>query len=410
MAQPMHGSHALTRLRVLSGQHAGVSLDWIQPRLKVGPSEELDVYISDWNIQQIELHRDAAGHHRACWAAADDAAPVPGEQRDGVVVCCALQPWVPVRFGAVILCIGPVDQPWPDDAQLLQHCFAPPEPDPAHEPVAVIGAARPGLRRSAYRRAVMTAAAVGLVVIAASAAMRRGEHAEDPVALRSDEPASAARVTFDAAVHATVASQPAGPSSVPEAIVPSDPVQRLREAWPADASQALAGLALEAYGHRVSVRGVLPSRAAVDQLNQLIDRLPPDIVVSRRYVAVPEVIDRLQEAMPVGGLQIRQARDMHFEVVGTVDDPARVREVVRRLGTDLAEYGLTVDAALQPRRTGIAAMNGMLIDQDGASYIRTRDGVKHILSSAAAAAARRPSSAAPPAALNALPENRHDAR
>jgi len=406
MAQPTDGSRTLTRLRVLSGQHAGVSLDWVRPRLQVGPSEELDVYISDWNIQQIELHCDAAGHHQACWPASDDDAPVPGEQRDGATVRCTLQPWVPVRFGAVILCIGPVADPWPDDAQLLQQCFAPPAPDPVHEPVATVVAARPGLRRSPYGRAVMTAAAVGFVVVAASAAMRRGDPSEALEALRVDAPASAAGVAVASAVHGTAASQVTSLVSVPEAIAPIDPVQRLREAWPTDAQDGLSSLELAAHGHRVSVRGVLPSRAAVDQLNNLIDRLPPDIVVSRRYVAVPEVIDRLQEAMPVGGLQIRQTRDSHFEVVGTVDDPARVREVVRRLGTDLAEYGLTIDSALQPRRSGVAAMNGMLIDQDGTSYIRTRDGVKHILSSAAAAAASRQ----PPAAPRAPAESRHEAR
>jgi type III secretion protein D len=336
-------SQAMTKLRVLSGEHAGASIDWICPRLKVGPSEELDVYVGDWNVQQIELQRDAEGRHVARWPASDGDASVAGEQREGGAVLCLLEPWTPVRFGAVILCIGPSDEPWPDDAQLLQRCFAP-EPPPAPEP-------EPARRRPPRRRLLMSAAAVPVVVVAACAVMSRPE-----------SPALAAALAVVAAAR-------------------PDPVQRLRKAL---GEEAVDGLEFELAADRIIVRGVLTSRADVDRLDHALDRLPPGFAISRRFVAVPEIIDRLHESIPGAGLQVVYAGRHRFEISGSVDDLAHANQAVERVAADLVEFGLRIEAALQPRQARMPAMSGMLVDSQGTSFLRTRDGVKHIVPAAAA--------------------------
>ena len=142
---------------------------------------------------------------------------------------------------------------------------------------------------------------------------------------------------------------------------------------------ALDGLAIEPAGNRVIVRGVLGSRADVDRLNQLLDDLPPTLAVSRRFVAVPEIIDRLYESMPVNGLKVAHIGQNHFQISGIVDDLNRTQQAVARIAADMAEFGLRIDTTLQVRHAGMPALSGMLVDSQGISFLRTRDGVKHIV-------------------------------
>ena len=379
----------MTKLRVLSGQHAGVFLDWVHSRLAVGPSEDVDVYIGDWNAQQIELHRNEEGQHFACWPACDADHAVAGQRCEGDTVVCPLEPWVPVCFGAIILCVGPSDEAWPDDAQLLQRCFAP-EP-----PAAAVVPQRP--RRRPRSRSLLLA-----VMMAAFAVFAMPSTV-------SPRDAAASEAAATAAADATAnAAAPASPQVAP--VERPLPAQRLREAL----SQELpAGLELVPLEERVIVRGVLSSRAEVDHLNQLLDHLPADLAVARSFVAAPDVIDRFNESMPGSDLRIKYDGQNRFDISGVVADVARTSREIERVAADLAELGVRVGADLQPRQKDLLAVSGMLIDGDGTSYLRTRDGVKHIVSApqattarASAAKAMRPLSTRAPLAQ----ENNHDSR
>jgi type III secretion protein D len=363
----------MTRLRVLSGRHAGVSIDWISPRLVVGANEDLDVFIGDWNAQQIELRHDAEGRPQARWLADADNVGVQGEQRVGADLVCTLEPWVPVRFGAVILCIGPADGEWPDDAELLRRCFAPPPPAEAVGPAAA-------RKRPPVRRRVMIAAAACCTIAAAPSAMQRSTPA--PVAAA---PVAAAWVAAPAsavapvapAASAAVAAAPAVPASAARS-APSraDALARLQRIV---STPAVGGLAVEHGGERVIVRGVLPSRTAVDQLNRQLDALTVDLPLSRRFVAAQDIVDRLYESMPDNGLSVRHLEHHRFEVTGRVADPARAGAAIRQVAADLAEFGAEIGTALQPLHDALPPMSGLLIDSQGTSFLRTRDGVKHIV-------------------------------
>jgi hypothetical protein len=174
--------------------------------MRVGPSEDLDVFIGDWNAPQIELQCDDAGRCVARWSVPEDAFAIEGQTTDDDGVQRVLEPWVPVRFGAVILCIGPSDEPWPDDAQLLQRCF---EPAVAEPP-----AAEPE-RRGPLGAVMMTvmAAVVGLI---SSATLSRSEAIETPLAAHNAAPASAIEAP---PVSATSSPSPAAASTAPWACV-----------------------------------------------------------------------------------------------------------------------------------------------------------------------------------------------
>ena len=186
---------------------------------------------------------------------------------------------------------------------------------------------------------------------------------------------------------------------------PADPVLRLRGALGA---AGLSGLDVTYGGGRVIVRGVLPSRSAVDQLNRELDALPSDLPVSRRFLAAQDVVDRLYESLPGSGLSVRHVEHQHFEVTGRVAQPVRVLAAIEQVAADLADFGARIDSALQPLHAALPLMSGLLIDSQGTSFLRTRDGVKHIVVGAASTAPAPPIRSTPPA-LTAQ-EMRHDPR
>jgi type III secretion protein D len=382
----------MTRLRILSGRHAGVSIDWLSHRLVVGASEDLDVFIGDWNAATIELQRDADGRPQARWAAGPGSVPVQGERPDGDDRICALEPWMPVRFGAVILCIGPADGDWPDDAELLSRCFLPPVP--ASSPAALGAVVR--RRRAPVGRRLMIAA-VACCTVAAT-----------PSSIPRSVLSSAAAVPVSVAKAASAVVVPAG-AAVASSPPVVDPMQQLRDAL---GEPALRGLELELRGERVVVRGVLPSRAAVDALNQMLDRRAATLTLGRRFVAAQDIVDRLNEAAPVDDLIVRHLDHERFDVSGRVVDPARVQKALEQVAVDLAEFGARIDIALQPLHDALPSMSGLLIDSQGTSFLRTRDGVKHIVVAPTSAATRRGSpepTASPPLAPEAQ-EKHHATR
>ena len=91
------------------------------------------------------------------------------------------------------------------------------------------------------------------------------------------------------------------------------------------------------------------------------------------------MIDRLYEALPGDGLQIRDKGQGRFEVSGRAAERAAVVKVLEQVSADLAEFGVRVDRVLEPAADPLPRMSGLLIDSQGASILRTRDGVKHIL-------------------------------
>jgi type III secretion protein D len=348
------GSSVTTRLRVLSGEHAGADLRWLGQTLRIGGSEDLDVYIGDWSAPTIELHRDAAGGCQARWLAQEATEQMPAATRDGDWYGCLLQPWVPLRFGAVVLCIGPADEAWPDDVDLLQRHFSPPfEGVPEVENLGP-----PAARRWA---AVVSIATFVVLALAASAVML---------------PAGR--------------TQPAPQGAVAPA-VPA--LQELRDAL----GPRLAGtLGLTAQGPGFLVQGVVDTRADLAEVGRLLDRLPASMQVARHYTAAPDVVDMVKAVMPGADVSVERTAPRRFEVKGRGTDLVAVQGLIERLGRDLQAVGVElVAAAADPAKPSATptSVSGMLIDSGGVSFSRTRDGAKHIVVQSGAAKASQPTDA-----------------
>lgn len=344
-----NGSGLMTRLRVLSGAHAGANLHWIHQVLKVGQSEDLDVYIGDWNAPTVELHRDAAGRCEARWLQHEGAELVPGAQRDGAWLRCPLSPWVPLRFGAVVLCIGPADEPWPDDVDLLQRLFA---PQPAVI-LAVEGGNGGDVRAARKRPAVMIITTIAGLALTASAVMVPSERTQS-------------------ALSSSVGNAAPTPQLLKVALGP----------------RLAAMLSLSAQGSGFLVQGVVDTHADSAEVGRLLDRLPASVQVARRYTAAPDVVDMVLASVPGKALSVERTAPRRFEVTGRTADLIGTQGSIDRLSSDLQAVGVELVAAMtdsaKPSTSG-AGISGMLIDPQGLSFSRTRDGAKHIVMQAGGA-------------------------
>ena len=91
----------MTKLRVLSGRHAGSFIDWdssVQAAPTLGANDDFDIYIGDWAFEPIELVDAGEAGCIARWPTSGEAsAGIGGARREGEHWHLTLAPWAPVR-------------------------------------------------------------------------------------------------------------------------------------------------------------------------------------------------------------------------------------------------------------------------------------------------------------------------
>ena len=195
--------------------------------------------------------------------------------------------------------------------------------------------------------------------------------------------ASAAMVPAGRAQHAT--AQVAGPS-----------VPALQVVAAALGPRLAAMLSLTAQGTGFQVQGVVNTRADLAEVNLRLDNLPGTMHVARRYTAAPDVVDMVMASVPGTALSVERTGQRRFTVSGHPPDVASTRALIEQLGGDLQTLGIELDTALTdaPKpNASMAGVSGMLIDPQGVSFSRTRDGVKHLVVQAGATQAPPPAEA-----------------
>ena len=304
--------------------------------MQVGASEDYDIFIGDWNAQTINLVRTPEGQCQAQWPSGDGDLAVQGARLEAGTHCCVLQPWVPVRFGTIILCIGPADTTWPDDADLLQRLFAP-------EPPVAAAAQR------ARRKFPLMAAGITLAALASSAAVIAVNHNTD---------------------------------RLPSLHMPQEPVTTLRQAL---ADKRWPDLEVLDQRDKFVVRGVLENRQDAVEVHQRLDDMRLDKPVIRHFMDAPAIADLVHESVPDTGLDVNRIGARSFEVTGRSTHVERTQQALSRLGADLDHVGVKVVSSVEALVEGSARVSGTLTDRQGVSFARTRDGVKHIVSPAESA-------------------------
>jgi len=323
----MNASTALKELRVLSGTHAGASLDLTAGSHSLGASPDSDISIADWGFESLTLRVDQDATVVAQWSAGSPHA-------------LRFDDWAPVDFAGVILCLGPTGKDWPERAQLMQAlrsveaAIAP--------PVAARAAARPLDRR------LVAWGGTSLVALVAAGW----------IATASSEPHQARVPTLRVA------------GADLQSALDHTTKNRLQVS---EASGALV------------VDGVVDDARQAQLAMQAIDGVPHSIKVVRRFSVASEIAETIRTSVGLANAHIDYHGNGVFSFTATTPDVAATQAEINRVAVDLAPTVRRIDAVLEEPpmpHPPLPAVLSALTTEDGIDVMETRDGVKHLVLSA----------------------------
>jgi type III secretion protein D len=317
-------------LRILTGLHAGAQLRLaIDGKYVVAAAEDADIEITDWPEEPLSLT-----------VTSDDGVHLgrPGQEPDPATLPDRLTDLEPRRFGDVVLCVGPADEPWPSDLKLLEDMVmgvrrnAPEEPEqppPTSFTDRLLNAPR---GRLLLAGGIAIVALLGCFVSTVSGSGKA--HAfQEPLHSRVTRAVAATGV-----VGVTVRREKDGAITV--------------DGMVADSQAAGA------------VRAALQPFVAQH--------------IGQRFSAASDVAQSISDALANPGLAVRYRGDGEFVVTGSSMDLDGVRGKLQRIVTDLgapvAKISLTATELPPPN---VLPTNAMMSSGD-VQYVQTRDGTKHL--------------------------------
>jgi type III secretion protein D len=319
----MNASTAHKELRVLSGTHAGASVDLTAGSHSLGASPQFDISIADWRFAALNLRVEQDATVVAQWSGSSPHA-------------LRFDDWAPVDFAGVILCLGPTGKDWPERSQLMQALRS------------VEAAIAPPVAARAVRtldRRLVAWGGTSLVALVAAGWI------------------------------ATASSEPH------EARVPT-----LRAAG-ADLQQALDRATKdrlqvsEASGALV-VDGVVDDARQAQLAMRAIDGVPHSIKVVRRFSVASEIAETIRTSVGLPGAHIDYRGNGVFSFAATTSDVAATQSELNRVASDLAPTVRRIDAVLEEPpmpHPPLPAVLSALTTEDGIDVMETRDGVKHLV-------------------------------
>ncbi|WP_206956895.1 secretion protein [Trinickia acidisoli] len=321
-------------LRILTGIHAGASLELTHGLHRIGSDEEADVCLTDWQGPDATLDVDAADVVRITRDLAGNKEgagdPVDNEEAGSVL----LVDFVPMQFDDLVLCIGPNDVAWPADVDLLSTLLA----SPVKSQLA-------SFRRQQQRRhqliAVAGCAVLGSLIVAGTL------------------------------VGTTQLSRAAFPPSADERTV------RVAQAL-VDAH--VSGLHAQALGNTVVVTGMVATPSDDSAVRALLQRVAPN-GVERRYDVAQDDARSLQDSLGIVGTHVSYGGDGRFLITGTVADMDGLRAAVARVRGDLDSNVKMLVIQAQQASSPVPeapATYSEMVATDDVRYAETPDGVKHI--------------------------------
>jgi len=319
----MHASTARKELRVLSGTHAGASLELAAGSHSLGASPECDVSIADWRFEPLTLRVGQDDAVVAQWSGSSPHA-------------LRFDDWAPVDFAGVILCLGPTGKDWPERAQLMQGLRS------VEAAIAPPVAVRPP--RKLDRRLVAWGG-TGLVAIVAAGWI------------------------------VTASSEPNEPR-VPTLRTAGADLQRVLDNTTRNRLQVS-----EASGALV-VDGIVDDARQAQQAMQAIDGVPRSIKVVRRFSVASEIAETIRTSVGLAGARIDYRGNGVFSFNAITSDVAATQSDLNRVAVDLAPTVRRIDAVLEEPpmpHPPLPAVLSALTTDDGIDVMETRDGVKHLV-------------------------------
>ncbi|MCW7540276.1 FHA domain-containing protein [Aquabacterium sp. A7-Y] len=308
----------MKQLRILTGRHAGAHIRLTQTRYRIGPDDEADLQISDWNSPPLVATLEEGQAVTLLCLDASGATTTPAG---------TLEDLQPRRFGDVVLCIGPEQARWPSDMALLERLV--------QEGAKAAAAARPKGRRGA----LIGVAALGAALLAGGLALV-GQTARDA-----------------------------------EAKAPPEPL--LRRVERAVAHSGVNGVGVRALGGQIEVDGLLPGAAEVARLRAALAGFSGE-PIAHRYASAADVAQSIADALGDKRLSVAYAGDGVFAIDGQAADLLRVRDAAQRIATDLGPLVRRLEVAATELPSPERVPVGSMLAGDDLQYVQTRDGVKHL--------------------------------
>ncbi|MFP6560951.1 secretion protein [Paraburkholderia sp. B3] len=335
-------------LRVLTGIHAGASLELTPGSHRIGADDDADIRLTDWQGPDAVLEADPADVIRI-------SRELPGDEEAGDVL---LVDFVPMQFGETVLCIGPEDVAWPSDVDLLSTLLA----SPVKSQLA-------SYQRQQRRRRQLTAVAACVVlggVIVAGALL--------------------------------------GMTQLSRAAFPASADDRTLRVTQALAASHVAGLHAQALGNAVVITGMVPTTNDDTAVRALLDRVSPD-GIERRYDVAQDDVRSIQDSLGIPGAHVAYGGNGQFVITGNVADMHQLEAAVARVRADfdsnVKALVIQAEQSSGPAPDTPAASYSEMVSSDDVRYAETPDGVKHIFAVDAPASAATADAGSAPATANA---------
>lgn len=300
-------------LRILSGRHAGGSLQLEAGEHTIGADNDNDIIITDWTAPTLVVK-----------VSADVAA------NDRVEGLSELQP---VRFGDVVVCIGPAEGAWPTDLELLARLFEP----SGLPPIQTTDTRRP--RKTTIYGLCGGVAAISVFCLVAVMVQARPQ------------------------LSAPATSSPLAAS------------QRVRQALE---RAGVRGLQVSNDASTVSIDGMVETRVQSQLAFNAISELSLGIDLRPRFAVVEDVVESIRSSVGLPQAEITHLGGGVFSLKAESVDPDSTRAAVGRVAADLAPSVQRIELAVTQLKAARRNTNITSSFSDGdVSIVQTKNGAKY---------------------------------
>ena len=325
----------MKQIRILTGAHSGAQVRLTPGDYRIGTDDDADICVSDWTETGIWVSVDDAGVTRWCnvvYANEDGSA----SEDDPVVTL--VPDLTPVPFGDIVICIGPEDQEWPADVDLLRSLWVKP---PVPEEIVVARRMNPKFISLALGGGML-----GALLVAGA-------------------------TLFGA--------QPSNADTTPN---PQALAQRIEGELH---GAGLTGLRALPRGNAVVVEGMVPTAGDDVAARGIFERVVKDqSQILRQYDVAEDDRRNIEDSLGIRGVHVSYSGNGTFTVGGTVASVTQLHTALARVKTDLDSNIKRIDVAVNEMP---GAQSGgeysEVIAIGNVRYVETPDGVKHLYSGAA---------------------------
>jgi type III secretion protein D len=337
----------MKRVRILTGKHAGASLDLSVGSHSIGFDHECDISISDWTFTPLRLIVGADDNVIGCWfdeSGGGSATPTaaPAALSEGAVAVLAAEhpaqshrfnSFEPHAFRDIVLCIGPVDQDWPTDMQLLDKTF-----QPTPQRLAQWAGSR--------LRARATTVFAGVAVLALCSIV--------------------GTLVF---------------TNEPQAVKPVDTLQTVTARLQSAIRVAgVNNLTIKADTAGLVVSGMVETNEQANAVRNALRSTSSPFPISQRFSIASDVAESIRSTVGLPSAQVKHLGDGVFAYAADTPNTKVAKQAVERVAADLSGVVKRIEVTLeetQKKPVEVPILSSMKDDE--ISIVQTRDGQKHLV-------------------------------